>query len=153
MTSKEAIEILTSHNKWRRGEVDYHESPELIGEAIDFAIASMTWDKAYESDNEPIEAKIARTTPTWAGKDADEHLREIRGQDVAPDWIPIVDGGQMPICARACRLALDIDGRILTTDARFWPRQNKWCYGNTLDGVIGKPIAYLPSPAPREYPN
>lgn len=31
--------------------------------------------------NEPIEAKIARATPTWAGKDADEHLREIRGQD------------------------------------------------------------------------
>jgi hypothetical protein len=58
------------------------EAPENSG-VLRFANGG---EPAVETDaeyvvNEPIESKISRATPTWAGKDAEEHLREIRGED------------------------------------------------------------------------
>lgn len=49
MTNEEAIEILTKHNAWRRGEPPYHEEvphpipvkPSELGLAIDIAIQVM----------------------------------------------------------------------------------------------------------------
>ena len=160
----EAIDVacsaLTFERTWIEGGMNPEDAPPL------------PWMKPFESPeqhepggepavkteaeyvvDEPIEAKISRATPTWAGKDADEHLREIRGQDVAQDWIPVVDGAG-PKYNQRCRLAVKLlFGSIVTTDARFWPEKNQWCQQGSLQPVKGAPVAYLPIPDPRNYPN
>ena len=45
MTNKEAIEILESHNRWRRGDDDVKETdPKLYGMALDKAIEVLIGD-------------------------------------------------------------------------------------------------------------
>jgi hypothetical protein len=41
MTVKQAIKVLKKHNNWRRGGRGSQQDPNLIGEAIDIAIAVM----------------------------------------------------------------------------------------------------------------
>lgn len=41
MKLKKAIETLESHNKWRRGDDEYMQSPKEIGKAIDYAINAL----------------------------------------------------------------------------------------------------------------
>jgi hypothetical protein len=52
MNHKDAIHILTEHNKWRRGQApydglcpEYNFKPREIGEAIDYAIAGLEAQK------------------------------------------------------------------------------------------------------------
>lgn len=41
MTVKEAITILTAHNKWRRGGDGFMKEPGMIGQAIDVAVMEL----------------------------------------------------------------------------------------------------------------
>lgn len=43
MTTQEAIKILKSHNRWRRGEDIPAVCPVMLGEAIDQAVKDLEW--------------------------------------------------------------------------------------------------------------
>lgn len=61
MNKKEAIEILSEYNEWRRGGHDVMPPPAIIGDAIDFAINELA-KESCETLLKQIEEKKARIT-------------------------------------------------------------------------------------------
>lgn len=59
MDRQEAIDVLSKHNAWRRGNDDPQTDPTKLGAALDFAIAALRTDHAEALAEELEEAVCA----------------------------------------------------------------------------------------------
>jgi hypothetical protein len=97
-----------------------------------------------------LRGQIAGGTESWAGKDADEHVNEIRGNDSG--WIDVVDGGPRPGFYEDVWIAVGVkdDDEYLVIIGHFDSKSGFWF--DDQNRKMAKVLAYKPVITPK-YPH